>query len=789
MSHTPDEREDPAATASATDRRAARPRGLPWTRGLLMLAVVGPALYLGGTRSETVVGFLVVMAALWVRLTTRSRAALEVPWVAWAGVGLVALTLLQWAPIPGLREAVAPAIAAQVDTALAGTGVMARPGLTVSAPDTGLEGARLVGLLALFIAAAQLSWRTSAALAAAVGSVVALIGFGHAVFGLDAIYGRYSPQDIDLSSMPSLITTFVNPNHQSSLLLLGLFCAGGLALDQHVQALGTRDPAKVDQHGDRMLAAMAAITVQLPALILSLSRGAIVTLLVLAPVALWLVWRRDPNRRPRRKRQRHLSPLRYIGLSGLGLLLLLVAQHGAWRELGTLSELWDPHSSTRAKLRAIAEAHALIPQSPWLGTGRGTFIDLFGPIDSAPTHVLQTHLESAPVVAIVEWGPAVGTALLLAGLAWAVGAWRRDPTRRDAPARRIACLGVIAVGLHNTLDFSLEFLGVTAPCIAVAGGLSSNVRGLWNARVAAFSLGAALLGALWLAFVSYPHTFARRDADDRAMLAGRLRPSDVLPLRPLDGRLHRQLARRAAAAGDWELALHHALVATERRPGAVDGWLLLASAYGALHRPREAAAAAAAALERLHQIPGAETIHWLVTTFPRGADLGAIAPTDPQAWHRLMDALAEHAPAHADAVAAVHTATDPDDPAPLRYRTGLALAAGQPALALHHARLWRAAVPHEAASHQAVASALRSFDPPRLREARDALEEGLARGDLDDPGAVEEQLVRTLLDLGDETSRTRARAVADALLARTADRASQQRRAALAKALDSSPPK
>ncbi len=760
-------------------RRARRPRGIPWSRALIALATIGPALYFGGTRAETVVYFSVVALALWLRTVTRTSAAVEVPKVAFAGAVLVGITVLQWAPIPGLREALAPDIAAQVSAALEGTGVAPRPGLTVSAADTGLEVGRVVALLALFIAAAQVSWRTTAAMAVAVGSTVALLGFVHAVLGLDAIYGTYRAKDVDLGSLPSLLTTFVNPNHQSSLLLLGALCAAALAFDQHAQGLSTRDPAKVDSYGDRMLAALAAMALQLPALVLSLSRGAIVTLLLLAPVAGWLALRKDPSRRVGDKRRRHMSPLRWFGLATLVALMLLVARHGAWRELLTLGSVFDSTADTQAKLRIVAESRALLAQSPWLGTGRGTFLDLFGPIDTAPTHVLHTHLESAPAAIVVEWGLPAGGLLLAAGVVWLVGAWRRDPKRADATARRLAILGVVAVALHNTVDFSWEFLGVTAPCVAVAAGLSSNTRLTWSRRSALAVMTPALVASTWLAATSYPGTFARRPDVDREVAAGEVDPATALRARPLDARLHRQLARLALAQGEPARALHHARVATSRRPGEIDGWLLLAAAQRALGRPEAAAIATKQALARLHEIPQAELAVWLAASLPDPAQLVAIAPEDPVAWHRLMDALVVVAPRHADALAAART----EDPIALHYRVGVAMAAGNAALALHHARLWRAAAPTDAGSHRAVALALRAFDPARLDESRQALEEGLATPELDDPAPLEEELVRTLADLGRPEHWARAEEVAQSLLRREADRATQTRRGELVRRL------
>ena len=112
-----------------------------------------------------------------------------------------------------------------------------------------------------------------------------------------------------------------------------------------------------------------------------------------------------------------------------------------------------------------------------------------------------------------------------------------------------------------------------------------------------------LLGAIVLSWVSASDSLQRRESRDRAMQRGELDPAVLLRTRPLDGRIHDLLARRAAEVGDWETARARATIATRRLPGAIDGWLLLAAAQHAQGDGDAADAAIATALERLHDIP------------------------------------------------------------------------------------------------------------------------------------------------------------------------------------------
>jgi len=782
---------EPLEPRSRSTRRQER-RRRSWSQLLLVAAVASPALLLGGVFPVVQLAFLGLVLVLWQRLCTRTTSPLLVPRAVLLGLGATLVTFAQWAPIPGVQAALAPQLHAAVIDALAGTGVAPRPGLSPTPGDTGLECARLLGLTLLFVAAAQLSWKATATATAITGAAVALLGFAHEAMGLQAIYGFYAARDVDFAALPSMLSTFVNPNHQSGLLLLGIFSAGALAADQHRLGLNTMDPSKVDRYGDRFLAAMAALTVQIPALVLSLSRGAIVALLVVGPVATWLGLRRQRSERhSQRRRSRHMSPLRVVVVVGLAGLFLLVAQHGAWRELGTLLNLADPDADLDTKLRVARDSLSLVEHSPVLGIGRGAFIDVFGPFDSRPSHVLHTHLESAPLAMVVEWGPWFGGAMLVGTVAWWGTAMVAHRRRHDGSARQIVLLGLLALALQNAADFAFTFLGVAAPAVALAGALSPRPAWRWQPARARWAGTVALLGALLLALVSRDDGFTQRFAVDSAIHEGQLDPATVAPLRPLDGRLHGLWARRAADEGDYATARARAEVAVTRRPGNVDAWLILAAARRELGEPPERVDhAMARGLSLLHDPPDEALVEHLLEHYPVPEALARLCPPRAEPWKTLVDALRPVAPRHADALAAARHQMAPDDPAPLYVRHALALRAGTPGLALHHARMLRALVPEQAAAHLAVAAALRAFEPPRLSEIVQTLEFGLRDAPLPDDrarGDLEEELLRALIDQGTPASLTKARALSSELLSRPADRQTRRRRELLTRTLPAEP--
>lgn len=773
--------DEPALPAGAGTRRT---KTTPWSRVLLGVAIMLPALAFGGVHPLTVVVFCVVVTLLWIRLSLRSKAGLLVP--VWAALGVLAAgaTFVQWLPLAGMRELFAPALDQMVDEALVGTGVTSRAGLSIVPGDTGLEAARLLALTALFVAAAQLSWRVSAGFVAALGSIVALIGYTHEALGFDAIYGWYAARDVDRSGVVALLGTFVNPNHQSGLLLLGTFCGIAVAADQHAHGLVTADPGRVDRYGDRFLAAMAGVTLQIPALVLSLSRGALVAFMLLAPAAaIFALRRQGSSRRARRRRVERLSPARIMVLVGGAGLFLMVAQHSAWRELATLSSVAQSFGETDQKIRAAREAFGLLEHSPVLGIGRGGFIDLFSALRSDPTYALATHLECAPAAMIVEWGPWVGGTLLVGFTLWWLVAFAFPGSGSDRNTRRVVLLGLLALALQNSVDFSFEFLGVTAPAVALAGAMSRGPARVLGSRTSAWIGGPLLACGVVLAVISRPDSQLRREDENAALLGTSEGASALLAARPLDGRLHGLLARDAAKRGDWAQAIARASTAVRLRPRAIDPWLILGVAQRQIGQREAGDRTMAQGLARLHDPPTEQLLEWLLYEYPRPADLAALTPDDPAAWRLLVDALAKVSRPHADAVAAARARAFPDDPDPLRIRHALALQDRNPGLALYHAKLLRQLAPKTVSSHLAVAQAYVSLGPERLFDARDSLLEAIADeafADLAERGRLEQELLAIYLDLGDDDSMARAKKLLPDLLTRPANREARRRTEELA---------
>lgn len=760
-------------TSLAAGERAG---GTPWTRILLAVALVGPALWLGGVPVLVVPAFLAVVLLLWLRLCLRSHRSggpLRVPYGSMIGAAAAVVTLLQWMPLPrGLREWLAPELMTMTATALAGSGATPWPGVSPVPGDSSIEAARLLGLTALYIAAAQLSWRVSAALVAGLGSVVALLGLVQAGLGVRTIYGFYRPSDVDPAQTPALLSSFVNPNHQAGLFLLGIFSAAALAVHYRLQAQETSDPGRLGKASERSIAALAAVAMQGVALLLSLSRGAMAALIVVAPIALMIAWARDGKSSRGGVWLRRLGLL--LGFAGIG--AVLGRQSGAWAELATLARSAEPGFET--KFRVAQDAVALVSLSPVLGIGRGAFRDLFPAIDTQPAGVIHTHLESTPVAMLVEWGPFAGGAIGLGLLWWWIAAMYSSGGR-SGRARRVALCGVLALGIHSVGDFSLEFLGVTAPLCALAGSLSERrmiVR--WSARGAARLGGVALAGALAASLWALPHSWQRRERGGLEEPT-HLSPETALRMRPLDGDLHTRLAFQAAELGDWEQARARALVATRLHPDAADPWWLLTAAEHGLGHAEESAKALARTLAVVRKPLSREVVETLLGRYPNAEELATRMPEALAPWTLVMESIIPVAPTYAAILAAARNQVERQEPEVLRLQVRIALETHNPALARYHALLLRQLAPDAASSHLLLVQALRSFAVPREREIQAAIDRALDNPAISDPaeiGVLEEELVASLLREATEDSRARARELTTRLLTRPGDRAALQRR-------------
>jgi len=337
-----------------------------------------------------------------------------------------------------------------------------RGSISVDPYATGTATMRLLTYVGVFWLVLQVARSPTGA--RRVVQAVALIGLGYAVYGL---FAYFSGLDFWLwwhrgAWGRVLTSTFVNRNHYATYAGLGLLCAFGLLIGS-----GTSE-RRLGQDRRPLIAALAllstsrgwclvAVVCLALALVMTASRaGFASSALGLAALLVSLgTGRRIPGRRI-------AAGAAFAAVLG-GAVLVFGGDDLKYR-------LDRTDVSTESRFPGYQRIGLAILDRPWLGTGYGTFEQVFqayqGTFDHARwDNAHNTYLENA-----FELGIPAAVALL-AAIGWIVHATARALRRRRGSAL-YPCLAIAAtvlVGAHALLDFSLEIPAVAVTYAAMLG--------------------------------------------------------------------------------------------------------------------------------------------------------------------------------------------------------------------------------------------------------------------------------------------------------------------------------
>lgn len=651
------------------------------------------------------------------RLATRGRGGIEVTFLGAAFLGVVLVAAFQLGPLPPLLIRYLSPTAHDLFSFTVAP-LAPRPTwrpASLDPPGTALVLGRLGTALFAYLAAFQIARSRTArrrlgfALATA-GTAIAAIGFGHALLGVDRLFGLHAFK----FAAPPLLTPFGNPNHLASLLALGALVTLGIAV-----RIGTR-PA--------VLLLGAAYVAQAAGVFLSLSRGGIVAFLAAHMVfaALFVASRRRERGEPVRLRRTLLVP----AAAAVG---TYVAAYLAWEALA--QELASMSSLEQIRQSKIALVPSMLPmvRDFWLtGVGRGAFEPAFQRYQPFAENVSYSHPENWVLQNMTEMGFVVGGAFVVAcvvGWARAAVAWRHSGASLGAIA------GAFAVGLHELVDFGTELGGVAVPlaiALALAGAEEPSPErpvAPRRRRIVDFTLaGVAAAAALALPWGA-AHTLER---DGKRLAAVRSNPvaaralaAELVPLHPADYYLHLVPAFALASQAPWrpKEVLPWANRAMYLNPSAAWPHRLAARCLLALGRPAQARIEyrlAFAAADR------ADLLREVLAKFRQADELLETVPDEAPAVAFLVDALAgarKHDLAYAVAKRRVERAGD-EEPVAVRL-AGEARALRRPAEALEIADRVLARFPGSPVASSEKAAAL--ADLGRLEAAVKALETATLR--------------------------------------------------------------
>jgi O-antigen ligase/tetratricopeptide (TPR) repeat protein len=350
--------------------------------------------------------------------------------------------------------------------------------LSLDLPGTMLEickGLMCTGVLLVVARSATRERRARPMLVgiSSLGVLLALIAGTQRAIHTNTILGFYRVQ-----SLPGSLVfgTFVNSNHAASILTLAALVSIGFAFE-------TTD-------GQRIVACVAAIVSAL-ALFFTGSRGGTVSF-VGAGFVLMLVLL------SRRHGIRNGTMLAIVMATAASLAVVVFADGLRDRLVpADVSLLWD-----NQKTRGWGAALRLVRDYPWTGVGRGAF--------EAPAAAYRADNEAVRLVfpenLVLQIGTECGilATLALAVLFFVPAARLVRRVGRQEPSVVGAGCGVLAVMLHDLVDFGLEMPGVALPTVValgvVVGRTTAGRNANAGARFSRLSLGVLTIGGLvWIA--------------------------------------------------------------------------------------------------------------------------------------------------------------------------------------------------------------------------------------------------------------------------------------------------
>jgi len=286
------------------------------------------------------------------------------------------------------------------------------------------------------------------------GIIVAVLGVVQKTSGTSLIYGFWKP----FHHPYQIFGPFVNKNHYGGWMIMAL----SLTIGSIVSSVSAAAPQKRDWRG-RMLwlsspdasyvvLGLVGVPVMVTALLMTLSRSAMISFAIAASVACMCVLSRARRRTTA------------ITLAGAYAAIAAVLVSG-WSSLQAVTERLEVGSglSLASRVWAWKDAMRILHDFPIFGTGLNTFDVAMAFYQSQPgAYWNAAHNDYVQLLA--EGGLALGLAVALALLIVLRISLRRliEEAVSDSPAfwlRLGAILGLVAIGIQECFDFSLQLPG------------------------------------------------------------------------------------------------------------------------------------------------------------------------------------------------------------------------------------------------------------------------------------------------------------------------------------------
>lgn len=421
---------------------------------------------------------------------------------------VLALAVFQAIPFsPGLVGRLAPSIYQTKISLLAKAGITSDRMALSLYPEATLQNVRVLAAISVVYIVSlnvvrrteQVRWIVTAM--TVIGSIVALVGLGHVLTGATQVYGLFG------QSMGRWLTgPFINRNHFGQCMNLGLGAALAMLLMRAEEVPGLLKRWRRGEEriipADLWLAAGAAALMGV-AVFLSLSRGAMLSLLVSGVLATVVLSRQSQG-----ERAWIILPLAWV----VGIVVIYFGFDLIAARFAQVAD--NENASVSLRVTIVRDIMEAFKDAPILGHGMGSFETVYPMLDTSVSPTLAVHAENEYAQALFEGGVVeLGMVLLFLGMAaWSyVVCIRSSPSPMAMPAVGLG-VGLLAVVLQSATDFGQHLPGnalTTAVQMAMLANLASAARqkpgdapqevvGKPGTRVVACILAAIVLG--WILF-------------------------------------------------------------------------------------------------------------------------------------------------------------------------------------------------------------------------------------------------------------------------------------------------
>lgn len=321
--------------------------------------------------------------------------------------------------------------------------------------------------------------------------VLAAAALIHPATGAERVFGLYAPENIFSRRMGPLL----NANHLGAYITLGICIATGMFF--------------ASRPAFPKLIVAACLVLLIGAQVFTASRGAVGTSLL--GVACIVVIAQ------RRRFSKESTGMLVVLLSVLAGVVAVVLAHSesSGKELA---------SRDVSKFDVFRQALGLCRTYPWFGAGRGAFESTFPKERLSGGNYVYTHPENVLVQWTTEWGIPVALIALIT-IAWALRP-RTMSERSHIPAGAYAAL--LAVAVHNLVDFSSEVPGVVVAlclCAAMVTGGARKDRSERLTVVNRLALASASILAAVVTLMSHEHELSEEQRTLRTLASDGTTPS------------------------------------------------------------------------------------------------------------------------------------------------------------------------------------------------------------------------------------------------------------------------